>query len=97
VGQRALEEAPAPTRTRNSEFWQEAIRRGFQAATGDEPGEPREVDPTRERIIESTLELHTSRGIQATTWAEIAGKAGVAGRNRESAVSHSRRPGQKLR
>ena len=76
-GQRALEEAPAPKRSRNSEFWQEALRRGFEAAAGDEPGEPRQVDPTRERIIESTLELHTSRGIQATTWAEIAGKAGV--------------------
>jgi AcrR family transcriptional regulator len=76
-GQRALEEAPAPKRSANSEFWQEAIRRGFEAASGDEPGEPREVDPTRERIIESTLELHTSQGIQATTWAEIAGKAGV--------------------
>jgi AcrR family transcriptional regulator len=46
-------------------------------AAGYQPGEPREVDSTRERIIESTLELHTSRGIQATTWAEIAGKAGV--------------------
>ena len=62
---------------RNSEFWQEALRRGFEAAYGDEPGEPREVDPTRERIIECTLELHTSRGIQATTWPEIADKAGV--------------------
>jgi AcrR family transcriptional regulator/DNA-binding transcriptional ArsR family regulator len=76
-GQRALEEAPAPKRSRNSEFWQEAIRRGFEAASGDEPGEPREVDPTRERIIESALDLHTSRGIQATTWAEIADNAGV--------------------
>jgi AcrR family transcriptional regulator/DNA-binding MarR family transcriptional regulator len=76
-GQRALEGAPAPKRSRNSEFWQEALRRGFETAAGDEPGEPRQVDPTRERIIESTLELHTSRGIQATTWAEIAGKAGV--------------------
>jgi AcrR family transcriptional regulator/DNA-binding MarR family transcriptional regulator len=76
-GQRALEEAPAPQRSPNSEFWQEALRRGFEAAYGDEPGEPREVDPTRERIIECTLELHTSRGIQATTWAEIADEAGV--------------------
>jgi|SRR5215211_4232611 len=76
-GQRALEEAPTPQRSRNSEFWQEAIRRGFEAASGDEPGEPREVDPTRERIIECTLELHTNRGIQATTWPEIADKAGV--------------------
>ncbi len=82
-GQRALADAPAPQRSSssassaNSRFWQEALRRGFEAAYGDEPGEPREVDPTRERIIESTLELHTSRGIQATTLPEIADKAGV--------------------
>jgi AcrR family transcriptional regulator len=76
-GQRALDEAPAPQRSPNSEFWQEALRRGFEAASGDEPGEPREVDPTRERIIESTLELHNSQGIQATTLPEIADKAGV--------------------
>jgi AcrR family transcriptional regulator len=76
-GQRALEEAPAPQRSANSEFWREALRRGFEAASGDEPSEPREVDPTRERIIECSLELHTSRGIQATTWAEIADTAGV--------------------
>ena len=75
-GRRALEEAPAP-RSPNSEFWQQALRRGFEAAYGDEPGEPREVDPTRERIIECTLELHMSQGIQATTWAEIAEKAGL--------------------
>ena len=76
-GRRAVEEAPAPRRSPNSEFWQEALRRGFEAASGDEPGEPREVDPTRERIIECSLELHTSRGIQATTWSEIADEAGV--------------------
>jgi DNA-binding MarR family transcriptional regulator/AcrR family transcriptional regulator len=76
-GQRALEEAPAPQRSPNSEFWQEALRRGFEAAYGDEPGEPRKVDPTRERIIECTLDLHKSRGIQVTTWAEIADKSGV--------------------
>jgi AcrR family transcriptional regulator/DNA-binding transcriptional ArsR family regulator len=76
-GQSALETAPAPQRSPHSEFWREALRRGFEAAYGDEPGEPREVDPTRERIIESTLELHTSRGIQATTWPEIAATAGV--------------------
>ena len=76
-GQRSLEEAPTSQRSPNSEFWQEALRRGFEAAYGDEPGEPREVDPTRERIIESTLELHTRRGIQATTRPEIADMAGV--------------------
>ena len=76
-GRRALEEAPAAPRSPNSEFWQEALRRGFEAASGDVPGEPREVDPTRERIIECTLELHSSRGIQATTWPEIAARAGI--------------------
>ena len=76
-GRRALDEAPAPPRSTSSEFWQEALRRGFEAAYGDEPGEPRKVDPARERIIESTLELHISRGIEATTWPEIADRAGV--------------------
>lgn len=76
-GQRALEEAPAARRSEGSEFWQEALRRGFEAASGDEPGEPREVDPTRERIVESALDLHGSQGIGATTWPEIAARAGV--------------------
>ena len=76
-GQRALEEAPPPQRSSASEFWQEALRRGFDAAYGDEPGEPRKVDPTKERIIESTLELHISRGIGGTTNPEIAEMAGV--------------------
>ena len=76
-GQHALADAPARERSSNAEFWQEAIRRGFKAASGDEPGARREVDPTRERIIESSLELHQTRGIQATTWPEIAERAGV--------------------
>jgi AcrR family transcriptional regulator len=76
-GQRALEEAPAPQRSPNSQFWQEALRRGFEGAFGDEPGEPRTVDPARERIIESALELHISQGIKATTFPDIAQKAGV--------------------
>jgi AcrR family transcriptional regulator len=76
-GQRALADAPPPPRSPNSGFWQEALRRGFEGAYGDEPGEPREVDPTRERIIESALELHGRRGIQATKWLEIADLAGV--------------------
>jgi AcrR family transcriptional regulator len=76
-GRRALEEAPAPKRSPDSEFWREAIRRGFETAYGDEPGEPRAVDPTRERIIVCTLELHSKQGIQATTWPQIADRAGV--------------------
>jgi AcrR family transcriptional regulator len=76
-GHQALDEAPTPKGSRNSEFWQAAIRRGFEAASGDQPGKPREVDRDRERIIELTLELHQSLGIQATTWVDIAGKAGV--------------------
>ena len=76
-GQRALEEAPAPQPSPNSEFWREALGRGFDGARGDEPGEAREVDPTRERIIETTLELHSRQGIAATKWPEIAALAGV--------------------
>ena len=76
-GRTALEAAPAPRRSPHSDFWQQALRRGFKRAYGDEPGDPREVDPTRERIIETTLELHTSQGIRETTWPEIADKAGV--------------------
>ena len=77
-GRQALEAAPAPAQARpSSEFWQEAFRRGFEAAGGDVPGEPRTVDPTRERIIESTLDLHQTHGIQATTWPQIADLSGV--------------------
>jgi AcrR family transcriptional regulator len=76
-GRRALTDPPAPQRSPGADFWREALRRGFEGAYGDMPGEPRKVDPTRERIIESTLELHTSQGIQATTWPEIAERSGV--------------------
>jgi AcrR family transcriptional regulator len=76
-GQRALEDATPAKRSRNAGFWQEAMRRGFEAASGDQPGEPREVDPTRERIIVSTLELHGKQGIRATSWSDIAAKTGL--------------------
>jgi AcrR family transcriptional regulator/DNA-binding transcriptional ArsR family regulator len=76
-GRQALGDAPAPQRSPDSDFWREALRRGFEGAYGDMPGEPREVDSTREHIIESTLELHTSQGIQATTWPQIAERSGV--------------------
>jgi AcrR family transcriptional regulator len=85
-GRRALELAPAassapspgPRSARTgASFWMEAIRRGFKGAAGDEPGERREVDPTRERIVESALALHTELGIQATTRPQIASRAGV--------------------
>jgi AcrR family transcriptional regulator len=77
-GRRALEQAPGSTPPDSASFALEAIRRGFEGAAGDEPGQARrDVDPTRERIVERTLELHNSRGIQATTWEEIAASAGV--------------------
>jgi AcrR family transcriptional regulator/predicted MarR family transcription regulator len=69
-GRRALDDAPADQDAPNSDFWQDALRRGFN-------GERRATDPTRERIIESTLELHVAKGIQATTWSDIAAKSGV--------------------
>jgi AcrR family transcriptional regulator len=76
-GERALEEAPAPKPSPNADFWQAALRRGFEGAYGDQPGEPRQVDPTRERIIECTMELHLSQGIRATTWPDIAESSGI--------------------
>jgi AcrR family transcriptional regulator len=76
-GRRALDEVPAGAPPANADFWQEALRRGFEAAYGDEPGPRREVDPTRERIVESALELHKTQGIQETTRPQIAQKAGV--------------------
>jgi AcrR family transcriptional regulator len=76
-GRRALEDTPARRRSTGTDFWREALRRGFEAARGDEPGAPREVDPTRERIVKSTLELHTSQGVQATTTPQIAELAGL--------------------
>jgi AcrR family transcriptional regulator/DNA-binding MarR family transcriptional regulator len=86
-GQRALELAPAGSPAPSPEggskrvgasFWMEAIRRGFEGAAGDEPrAERRKVDPTRERIVECTLALHGEQGIQATTWPQIATRAGV--------------------
>ena len=58
--------------------WMEAIRQGFRGAGGDEPApERREVDPTLEHLVSTTLQLHTMQGIQATTWTDIAARAGV--------------------
>jgi AcrR family transcriptional regulator len=36
------------------------------------------VEETRRRIVEATMDLHTSRGILATSWEEIARRAEVA-------------------
>lgn len=61
-----------------ADFWMAAIRQGFEGAAGDEPGMGRRsVDPTRERIIESTLELHKAQGVPETTVDDIAARAGV--------------------
>jgi AcrR family transcriptional regulator len=76
-GRRAVDEAPAPAPSPDAEFWQDALRRGFAAATGDEPGPAPAMDPTRERIIEAALELHVTRGIQATTPADVADRTGL--------------------
>jgi AcrR family transcriptional regulator/DNA-binding MarR family transcriptional regulator len=76
-GQHAIEHSGSGRQADSSDFWREALRRGFKAASGEEPGEPREVDPTRELIVRSALELHGSIGIQATGWADIAAKSGI--------------------
>lgn len=67
-GRQALDDAP--TRSANADFWQAALRRGFESAPGN-------ADPTRRRIIESALELHGTRGITATTLSDIAAKSGM--------------------
>lgn len=36
------------------------------------------TDETRRRIVEATLSLHTEKGIQATSWQDIAARADVA-------------------
>jgi AcrR family transcriptional regulator/DNA-binding transcriptional ArsR family regulator len=69
--------APATTGA-GADFWMEAIRQGFEGAGGDEPAMGRRsVDPTRERIIECTLELHQAQGVRETSFEDIAAKAGV--------------------
>jgi AcrR family transcriptional regulator/DNA-binding transcriptional ArsR family regulator len=69
--------APAKTGA-GADFWMAAIRQGFEGAAGDEPAMGRRsVDPTRERIIESTLELHNTQGVSETSYEDIAAKAGV--------------------
>jgi AcrR family transcriptional regulator len=67
-----------PTGTVGPEFWMAAIRQGFEGAAGDEPATGRRtVDPTRERIVESTLELHREHGILETSFDQVAERAGV--------------------
>ncbi|MDQ3822826.1 MAG: TetR family transcriptional regulator, partial [Actinomycetota bacterium] len=56
--------------------WQLSPRGRRTLEQAPEPVRP-DVDPTRERIVRRTLELHNSRGIQATTWEDIAASAGV--------------------
>lgn len=70
-GQHALEQMPE-TAAPDSSFWREAMRRGFEGAPAES------ADPTRERIVKASLELHRSQGIQATTLAQIAAGAGVS-------------------
>lgn len=61
-----------------ADFWLAAIRQGFEGAAGDEPATGlRSVDPTRERIIETTLKLHNVHGIRETPFEQIADEAGV--------------------
>jgi AcrR family transcriptional regulator/DNA-binding transcriptional ArsR family regulator len=61
-----------------TDFWLAAIRQGFEGAAGDEPATGlRSVDPTRERIIETTLKLHNAQGIRETPFEQIADESGV--------------------
>jgi AcrR family transcriptional regulator/DNA-binding transcriptional ArsR family regulator len=68
-----------------ADFWLAAIRQGFEGVAGDEPATGlRTVDPTRERIVECTLELHKAQGIPETTFEQVAQKAGIAMETLES-------------
>jgi AcrR family transcriptional regulator len=67
-----------PARVSGADFWEAAMRQGFEGVAGDEPATGlRTVDPTRERIIETTLKLHNAQGIRETPFAQIADEAGV--------------------
>ena len=77
----AKQEKPAKAESASPgpDFWMEAIRQGFEGAAGDEPGMGlRSVDPTRERIVESTLALHKAQGVAETSIEDIVAKSGVA-------------------
>jgi AcrR family transcriptional regulator len=61
-----------------ADVWLEAIRQGFEGVAGDEPATGlRTVDPTRERIVVTTLALHKAQGIRETTFEQVSEKAGV--------------------
>ena len=69
-GRRALADAPAPKRAPGAEFWQEALRRGYEGESGI-------LDPVRAHVVATTLDLHKRQGIRATKRAQIARAAGV--------------------
>jgi len=83
-GRRALEDAPEVPRPEatppdRAAFWLEALRRGFDGDAAREAGRAgRDIDPTRQRIVQKALELHQSQGIRATTWQDIATSADVS-------------------
>jgi AcrR family transcriptional regulator len=71
-GRLALEQVDAAEiEPGSAEFWMDAIRRGYEGRDRPDP------DPVRRRIVESTLELHSVKGVEATTAPDIAQKAGV--------------------
>jgi AcrR family transcriptional regulator len=56
-------------------WWRELLRTAWRAPAPGAGHTP--TDPVRDRILDAALDLHGTRGVLATTWAEIAAHAGV--------------------
>jgi len=85
VGRRALESpqdpprsgrAPAHDEAGGAAWWRDVMRRAWIAPPGTEH-EP-SGDPARDRIVDAAGYLHLNQGVLATTWPEIAERAGLS-------------------
>lgn len=85
VGRRALADpqdpprrgrTPADHETGGAAWWRDVMRRAWVAPPGSEH-EP-SGDPERDRILNAAGYLHVHHGVLATTWPEIAERAGVS-------------------
>ena len=75
TGRRLLESGLVTRRKVGRQVFWQLSPRGRRAL--EQVPERDEAEATRRRIVERTLQLHNSKGIQATTWQDIAASAGV--------------------